>query len=138
MPREGWGLEEIMQINYKMSFIKDSFQRLCQHFMCTSHWLFWKLYIKLHYKKMNISEYVCKTCLKGLAINTGKPLRNYCSLTFLKILLFPFCHVFKTRAPHNDHFLKCNNKICLLHQYEQYIYGILAYNGNSSKIFFLI
>ena len=29
-------------------------------------------------------------------------------------------------------------KYVVLHQYEQYMYSILAYNGSSSKIFFLI
>ena len=28
-------------------------------------------------------------------------------------------------------------KYVVLHQYEQYMYGILAYNGSSSKILFL-
>ena len=31
------GLEEILQTNYEMSFIKDSFQIFGQYFMCTSH-----------------------------------------------------------------------------------------------------
>ena len=36
VPGEGRGLEETMEINNKMSFIKDNFRRFCQHFMSTS------------------------------------------------------------------------------------------------------
>ena len=61
---------------------------------------------------MHISEYVYKTCLKELAINTGNPLKKILQpVTFLKILfILPSCHILKTsiffRAPHNGHFWK--------------------------------
>ena len=52
--------------------------------MCTSHWLFLGPFIYwIELQKYYISEYVCKTCLKELAINMGKPLKKYCSLIFL-------------------------------------------------------
>ena len=53
-------------------------------------------------QKLHISGYVCKTCLKELAINTWKP----------------FCHILKTRisrAPHNGHFWKCNKICCIIY-----------------------
>ena len=71
-----------MQIGYKMSFVKDSFERFRQHFMYNSRWLFLELYILNHTTKMHISEYVCKTCLEELAINTEKQLKKYCSLEY--------------------------------------------------------
>ena len=55
---------------------------------------FWTLDIESHYKKMHISEYVCKTCLTELAINTqGNPPKISQPLTFLKIMLLSFSHI---------------------------------------------
>ena len=62
--RCAWGeleVGETLQINYKMSFIKDSLWRVCRHFMSTSHWPFLGHYIlnrttKNAYKKyLNMS-----------------------------------------------------------------------------------
>ena len=60
------GYRETIQINEKINFIQDSFQRFFQHCKSTSHWLLLEVYI-LYHIKMHISEYVCKTFLKELA-----------------------------------------------------------------------
>ena len=63
-----------MQINYELhqrQFLKSMLILHVYFLLAVS----WTLYIKSHYK-MHISEYVCKTCLKELTINTGKLLKN--------------------------------------------------------------
>ena len=98
-----------MQINYRMSFIiKDSFQRFCQYFICTSitsQWLFLGHYILNRTTKKHISEYVCKTCLKEPAIDMGKPLKKYSATNISKksalIFLPYFFKQVTPRAPHS-------------------------------------
>ena len=91
-----------MQINYKMSFIiKDSFKRFCQHFVCAYHWLFLGhySYIESHNNKKHIFEYVCKTWLKELAINTGKPLKNIAASNIFKKSAIFLPYFFKQVTP---------------------------------------
>ena len=90
---------------------------------------------------MHISEYVCKTCLKELAINTGKPWKNIAASNISKNSALIFLSYFKSKyfLEHLTMVTSGNvTKYVVLHQHEQYIYGVLAYNGSSSKIFFLI
>ena len=61
------GQKENMQINYKMNFIKDSFQRFPEHFKSTSQLLFVKVSI-LNHKEMYFPAYIRKICLKELDI----------------------------------------------------------------------
>ena len=78
---------------------------------------------------MHISEYVCKTYLKELAINTGKPLKNIATSNIFKdSTLLTFLPYFKNKyflehftmvTPGND-----VTKYAVLHQYEQYIMGV--------------
>ena len=106
----GVGLEKTMQIGYKMSFVKDSFERFRQHFMYNSRWLFLELYILNHTTKMHIFEYVCKTCLEELAINTEKHWKNIAASNISKnsallIFLPYFKDKYFLRAPHNGHLI---------------------------------
>ena len=82
---------------------------------------------------MHVSKCVCKTGLKELAINTGKPLEKILqSLTFLKILLLSFRHIFKNidLLEHLTIVISGNvTKYVVLDQYEQYIYLYVWYIG---------
>ena len=75
---------------------------------------------------MRVSKCVCKTGLKELAINTGKPLKKILQpLTFLKILLLSFRHILKNKylLEHLTIVISGNvTKYVVLDQYEQYIY----------------
>ena len=76
------GYRETMQINEKINFIQDSFQKVFQHCKSTSHWLLLEFYI-LYHIKMHISEYVCKTFLEELAFFSkcrDNALKHYCSV----------------------------------------------------------
>ena len=134
---ESVGLEETLQINYKMSFIKDNFWIVRQHFMCTSHWLFLGHYI-LNWTTKNAYTWIClQNCLKELAINTGKSLKNIAASNISKNSALVFLPYFK-----NKYFLEHltmatsgniqNMLYCIICKY------ILAFNSSSSKIFFLI
>ena len=82
---------------------------------------------------MHVSKCVCKTGLKELAINTGKPLEKILqSLAFLKILLLSFRHIFKNidLLEHLTIVISGNvTKYVVLDQYEQYIYLYVWYIG---------
>ena len=80
---------------------------------------------------MHVSKCVCKTGLKELAINTGKPLKKILQpLTFLKILLLSFRHILKYKylLEHLTIVISGNvTKYVVLDQYEQYIYIHMVY-----------
>ena len=82
---------------------------------------------------MHVSKCVCKTGLKELAINTGKPLEKILqSLTFLKILLLSFRHILKNidLLEHLTIVISGNvTKYVVLDQYEQHIYLYIWYIG---------
>ena len=77
---------------------------------------------------MHISEYVWKTYLKELAINTGKPLKNVATSNITKnsalLIFLPefnnkyFLEQLTKATPGNV------TKYAVLHQYEQYIWYI--------------
>ena len=48
-------------------------------------------------QKLHISEYVCKSCLKELAINTGKPLKNTAASNISKHSALIFLPYFKNK-----------------------------------------
>ena len=77
---------------------------------------------------MHISEYVCKTYLKELAINTGKPLKNIAASNISKnSALLIFLPYFKNKyfREHPTMATPGNvTKYAVFHQYEQYIWYI--------------
>ena len=82
---------------------------------------------------MHVSKCVCKTGLKELVINTGKPLEKILQpLTFLKILLVSFRYTLKNidLLEHLTIVISGNvTKYVVLDQYEQYIYLYVWYIG---------
>ena len=137
VPGEDQGLEETLQLNYKMSFIKDNFWRVCWHFMCTSHWLFVEHYILNHTTK-NAYIWICLwKCSKKLAINTGKPLKSIAASNISKNYVLIFLPYFKNKY-FLDHLTIAssgdvqNMLYCIICNY------MLAFNFGSSKVFFLI
>ena len=96
VPAEGQGLEEIMQINYKMSFIKTVFQNSATLHVRFPLAVSWTLYTESHYKKSIFPNMSAKLVLKNQSL-TRETLRKILQLvTFLKILLLSFFHIFKT------------------------------------------
>ena len=90
-----------MQINYKMNFTKDNFQRFRQHFQKTFHWLLLEVYVLHHTKNTHFSEYVCKTCLKEFAIflKVGEIFEKLLQLERSKNTTLPqvlLCYILKT------------------------------------------
>ena len=128
----GLGLEETMRINYKMSFIKDNFQRFHQHFIYTSHQLFFGLYILNHNTK-NVYFWIC---LQNFSKRTShyhgetNPWKTIATSNIPKTSASIFLQYFK-----NKYFLEMWQNM-LYYTSMNNIYGILAYNGNSSKYFF--
>ena len=77
---------------------------------------------------MHISEYVCKTYLKELAINTGKPLKNIATSHITKnSALLIFLPYLKNKYFQEQLTMATPGNVttyAVLHQYEQYIWYI--------------